>query len=172
MILVYWLMDFLGGKRNSFIRISIGAFVLWASLFVPLCHAEASAEKFTLYNSSDVGITILTTANFSSTLFTKLPSQREKEQSDAGQNLMTTDNYVWFIQFYNSWCGHCQVKFANFQQQIAVLSFPVSSKWLFPRSCVSTVESILQKLSLKNFWKSDDLHSSLSCAFRTTVFFY
>lgn len=52
-----------------------------------------------LYNqTSDVGITVLTSSNFNSSLFTF--------KDDSGE--ACTEDVIWFVQFYNAWCGHCQ----------------------------------------------------------------
>ncbi|OQV18891.1 Sulfhydryl oxidase 2 [Hypsibius exemplaris] len=68
-------------------------FFLFAALNVDCDNAPLE-----LYNSSDVGISILTVDNFNSTIFKLRPEHGP----------LSTENLIWFVQFYNTWCGHCQ----------------------------------------------------------------
>ncbi|XP_055351915.1 sulfhydryl oxidase 1-like isoform X2 [Paramacrobiotus metropolitanus] len=70
-------------------------------LALPLTHAAPVVDQPppSLYNqTTDVGIAVLTAASFNQTLF----------PPDAEGAAPATGPLIWFVQFYNSWCGHCQ----------------------------------------------------------------
>jgi thiol-disulfide isomerase/thioredoxin len=72
---------------------------IFISSFLTIAHClHSEATALELYESSDIGITILTSATFNATIFS---SHTEKEEP-------VSENLIWFVQFYNTWCGHCQ----------------------------------------------------------------
>jgi thiol oxidase len=71
--------------------INLTLFVILGNLRQTSSAALASRNLISLYNATDK-ITILTSHNFSSTVY--------------------HSNTAWLIEFYSSWCGHCQ-SYAN-----------------------------------------------------------
>ena len=92
--------------------------VLFVAVLLSLSNTPAEGDALTfkeLYNqTTDFGVSVLTTENFNATLFATLPDN---------DDTLCTENVVWLIQFYNSWCGHCQ-HFAPYFKSVANSTIP------------------------------------------------
>ncbi|GAV07758.1 hypothetical protein RvY_17563-2 [Ramazzottius varieornatus] len=116
MLCLYIIMVSFITSKMSLADLFIVPLVAVILVSITVSTAQGSALEFQeLYNqTTDFGISILTTENFNETLFVILPDN---------DNTLCTDNVVWLVQFYNSWCGHCQ-HFAPSYKSVANSTIP------------------------------------------------